>query len=239
LMNVGLLARTGCLATLLASTALGCGKHRAEPQSNPNSPNRSANGARGSWTKRLGDANAQSVNAVAVDASGGIFAAGYGCGTENGSAGKIDFGAGPKDMPPDCGLFVVAYTQDGQLRWSFTDGERGLKTEADALAPLPGGGVLVAGDKDRDLLLSVLSPGGATIASHRFPHSQSGSAKPRAVSIATDGDWLVAGVATTRGPRHGTVRTCRFGALRRSLHSRWQATMGSLRKRRFEVRRRG
>jgi hypothetical protein len=150
------------------------------------------------WVKRLGDGNTQGLQAVAVDPDGAVLAAGYSCG--DGHSNAIDFGAGKRAIDGDCGLFAVKYAATGALLWAHTDGAADTRTKAYAIAPMPSGRVLVGGVAGLDLLLDELGPDGKLVAKHRFHDAiaESGRGTARAIAIAPDGDWLVAGEAEGR-----------------------------------------
>lgn len=62
------------------------------------------------WSKRFGDVNSQSANAVAVDQFGDVFVVGS-------ISGSVDFGGGPLSGPGQ-NAFIAKFDTDGAYMWS-------------------------------------------------------------------------------------------------------------------------
>jgi Beta-propeller repeat len=68
------------------------------------------------WSQRFGDANAQRPSAVATDAAGDIYVAGY-------FYGSVDFGSGVLTSAGGADVFLAKFDASGACLWSKRFGD--------------------------------------------------------------------------------------------------------------------
>ncbi|MGD1047129.1 MAG: hypothetical protein ABR899_00075 [Candidatus Krumholzibacteriaceae bacterium] len=119
------------------------------------------------WSKRFGDESGQTAQAVAVDASGDIFVAGY-------FEGTVDFGGGALTNAGDMDIFVAKLGPGGAHVWSKRFGDADYQF-ARAIAVDASGNAIVTGDID-----GTVDFGGGALTS-------AGSADVFVVKVASDG----------------------------------------------------
>lgn len=158
------------------------------------------------WSKGFGDPNPQSIQALAIDASGGIFAAGV-------FSGTVSFGGPDLSAPPGTktDFFLLKLTNGGNHVWSRSFGG----VESDGVARLAlwrddtlfisgvvssgidwGGGALEGGQQDGTL--ARLGPDGEHVWSKRFLGRGSGT--PWSLAVDPSSSEVV-----IAGTQYGTV----------------------------------
>jgi hypothetical protein len=105
----------------------------------------------GPWAKRLGGTGNDAPGAVAVDAAGNVYLAGYFNGT-------VDFGGSPVTSAGDADIFVAKYSSSGVHVWSKRFGGTGLDN-ATAIALDASGNIFVAGSFAGGSLMKLSSQG--------------------------------------------------------------------------------
>jgi hypothetical protein len=89
------------------------------------------------WSQRFGDAGAQTVTGLAVDAVGDVFLAGD-------FTSKIDFGQGALESAGAQDVFIARFSADGELIWGKSFGDS-ADQHAAGIAVGADGGVVVTG----------------------------------------------------------------------------------------------
>ncbi|MEW5742010.1 MAG: hypothetical protein AB1938_24055 [Myxococcota bacterium] len=89
------------------------------------------------YVKSFGDATANDIGGLAVDASDNVYLASHG-------SGSVDFGGGALTSVGDADVFVARLDGSGAHGWSRRFGDEGAQ-HVSALALGAGGGLLIAG----------------------------------------------------------------------------------------------
>jgi hypothetical protein len=99
------------------------------------------------WSKRFGDEQSQRATAVATDGAGDLIVAGV-------ARGTVDFGGGPRTAAGAGEAFLVKLDPSGNHLWSALLGS-GIPAAGDltALSADAGGGIVISGSVDGDLVL--------------------------------------------------------------------------------------
>lgn len=90
------------------------------------------------WTKRFGDASAQTASAVAVDGAGAIYVGGN-------INGSVDFGDGVKTSAGSSDAFLAKFDANGDVVWSKLFGDTAAQ-QINHIAVTKANQVVVAGD---------------------------------------------------------------------------------------------
>lgn len=153
------------------------------------------------WSKRFGDASAQSGDAVAIDAFGNIVVAGT-------LSGTVDFGGGPLTSTGSSDVFVAKLDATGNHAWSRRFGDPDLQL-LQAVAIDGSGNIIIAGGfngtidfggvalvsaGERDIFVAKLDPSGNHIWSKRF--GAVGHQQAHGVAVDDNANVVLSGVIT-------------------------------------------
>ena len=150
------------------------------------------------WSKRFGDAGAQTGNEIAVDALGNVFVVGD-------YAGTIDPGGGNLVSEGGNDMFLVKYSADGAFLWAKSFGAAGAQsilgvaTDKDGRVAITGsitggvgfGGNLLTSAGATDIFVAVLDADGNHLWSKRFGDTAAQVGK--AVAIGPSGEVVLVG----------------------------------------------
>lgn len=168
------------------------------------------------WSKRFGDGNFQSANAVAVDASGNVIVTGS-------FSGTIDFGGGALTSAGNFDIFVAKFGSDGTHIWSKRFGDWDNQ-EPYAVAVDAAGNVIITGYFESyvdfgggplecagapDIFVAKLGPDGAHLWSKRF--GDNGSQLSRSVAVDALGNVFITGFFWGSFDFGGGALTCAGG----------------------------
>ena len=152
----------------------------------------------GGWAKEIGGIGPDSGYAVAVDASGNVFAAGY-------FSGSVDFGGGPLTSAGGVDLFLAKYTAAGNYVWAKRFGASGneqvgtIALDAQGNIFLAGsftgtgnfGGANIISAGQSDIFLAKYSPLGVPLWSAGFGSTSSDVATR--IAVDSQGNLIVTG----------------------------------------------
>lgn len=143
------------------------------------------------WSRGLGDADYQSVNAVTTDASGNVIVTGW-------FSGTVDFGGGSLTSAGGADIFVAKYNSAGVHQWSKRFGDASdqqatsITTDSNEYIVLTGlfmgsvsfGGGTRTSAGSYDVFLAKLDPDGI----HEFSKRYGNSTAQAGYSVTTDAD---------------------------------------------------
>ena len=169
------------------------------------------------WSKSFGDAQAQSAQAVALDAAGNVFVAGE-------VSGTADFGCGAVVSAGQSDVFVAKLSPTGQCLWSKRFGDAGVQSLGGVAVDADGNVVLcgsLAGTVDFgtgaltsagsfDAFVAKFGPAGATLWAKRYGDASMQHA--RKVAMDESGNIRVAGELNGSADFGGGVMTSAGGS---------------------------